>query len=211
MDSPFSDWKEWRRMRSLALEHEGWSQRAIAEALGVWEPAVSQWLTAARRGGPDALRSHPAPGPACRLTPDHQRLIPEFPWHGAEAYGFRGEVWTCSRIAKVIEEEFGVSYPKSQVARLLKRLHWTPRTPIRRALQRDEEDIDRWRRAIGPESRNRASRERRRLVLVDESGFYLLPGVVKTHAPEGRTPILREKLTRDHLSVMGGMTPEGKI
>ena len=35
--------------------------------------------------------------------------------------------------------------------------------------------------------------------------------MVKTYAPEGRTPVLREKLTRDHLSVMGGMTPEGKL
>ena len=49
------------------------------------------------------------------------------------------------------------------------------------------------------------------LVFVDESGFYLLPGVVKTYAPKGQTPVLRGKLTRDHLSVMGGMTPLGKV
>src|SRR5436305_15352287 len=108
MDTPlsaFRDWKEWRRMRALNLGREGWSQRAIAEALGVSEPAVSQWLAAARRGGPDALRSRPAPGPASRLSPDQKRLIPEFLWHGAEAYGFRGEVWTCARVALVIREE----------------------------------------------------------------------------------------------------------
>ena len=35
--------------------------------------------------------------------------------------------------------------------------------------------------------------------------------MVKTYAPEGLTPILREKQTRDHLSVMGAMTPEGRI
>ena len=49
------------------------------------------------------------------------------------------------------------------------------------------------------------------LVFVDESGFYLLPGVVKTYAAEGQTPILRAKPTRDHLSVMGGLTPRGKV
>jgi len=138
-------------------------------------------------------------------------LIPEFLWHGPEAYGFRGEVWTCSRVAKVIEEELGVAYHKSQVASLLKQLHWTPQVPIRRALQRDEEAIQNWRDEVWPDLRKRARREHRVLVFVDESGFYLLPGVVKTYAPKGRTPILREKLTRDHLSVMGGMTPRGKI
>lgn len=46
---------------------------------------------------------------------------------------------------------------------------------------------------------------------VDESGFYLLPAVVRTYAPRGETPILRHKLTRDHLSVIGGVTLEGKL
>ncbi|HXG10446.1 MAG TPA: helix-turn-helix domain-containing protein [Gemmataceae bacterium] len=67
MDPPlsaFRDWKEWRRMRALRLKQEGWSQRAIAAALGVSPAAVSQWLAAADRDGPDALRSHPAPGRA---------------------------------------------------------------------------------------------------------------------------------------------------
>ena len=57
----------------------------------------------------------------------------------------------------------------------------------------------------------RARRERRVLVFEDESGFYLLPGLVRTYAPEGWTPVVHEKQTRDHLSVMGGMTPEGKV
>jgi transposase len=64
-------------------------------------------------------------------------LIPNFLTHGAEVYGFGGEVWTCARVAHVIEEAFRVSYPKRQVSRLLKRLGWTPQMPIARALQRD--------------------------------------------------------------------------
>jgi transposase len=47
--------------------------------------------------------------------------------------------------------------------------------------------------------------------LIDESGFYLLPGVVKTYAPRGQTPILHPFLTRDHLSVMSGITPQGQL
>ena len=46
---------------------------------------------------------------------------------------------------------------------------------------------------------------------MDESGFYLLPGVVKTYGPRGETPVVDEWQTRDHLSVMGGVTPEGKV
>jgi hypothetical protein len=28
-------------------------------------------------------------------APNRMWMVPEFLWHGAEAYGFRGDVWTC--------------------------------------------------------------------------------------------------------------------
>ena len=34
---------------------------------------------------------------------------------------------------------------------------------------------------------------------------------MRTYAPRGQTPVLRVRLTRDHLSVIGGVTPEGKL
>jgi transposase len=49
------------------------------------------------------------------------------------------------------------------------------------------------------------------LVFVDESGFYLLPAVARTWAPRGQTPVLRSKLTRDHLSVISGITADGEL
>lgn len=195
----------------MHLEQQGWYQRDIAAALDVSEETVSRWLARARAGGPEALRAQPRPGHPPKLSPAQKRLIPEFLWHGAEAYGFRGEVWTCARIARVLEEEFGVRYHKDHVGRLLKELRWTPQVPIKRAIQRDEEAIPRWRDEVWPELQRRARRERRVLVFEDESGFYLLPGLVRTYAPQARTPVLHEKQTRDHLSVMGGMTPAGKV
>jgi transposase len=202
---------EWRRFRALYLKRRGWIQRDIAEALDVSEVALSSWLARARDGGPEALRARPAPGRPPTLTPLQVRSIPEFLWHGPEASGCRGQVRTCARIAKVIEWEFGVRYHKDHVGRLLKALHWTPPPPIKRAIQRDDEAIRRWRIEAWPELLRRARRERRALVFEDESGLYLLPGAVKTYGPEGLTPVLREKQTRDHLSVLGGMTPEGRV
>src|SRR6516165_11881300 len=206
-----ADGFEWRRFRALHLKQQGWFQHDIADALDVSAETVSRWLARARTAGPEALRSRAPPGRPPKLSSAQKRLIPEFLWHGAEAYGFRGEVWTCVRVALVIEEEFGVRYHKDHVGRLLKELGWTPQMPIRRAIQRDEQAIQRWRTEVWPDLRKRARRERRVLVFEDESGFYLLPGMVRTYAPEAQTPVIRENQTRDHLSVMGGMTPEGKV
>jgi transposase len=205
------DWREWRRLRAWQLERQGWRQRAIAEALGVREETICRWLARATEHGPQSLRARPGPGRPPGLSSRQKDLIPEFLWHGPEAYGFSGEVWTCARVASVIQEELGVLYHKHHVAKLLKELNWTPRAPIRRAIQRDEPAIKRWREEARPELLNRARKERRVLVFEDESGFYLLPGLVRTYAPKGRTPVIREKQTREHLSVMGGMTPQGKV
>ncbi len=35
--------------------------------------------------------------------------------------------------------------------------------------------------------------------------------MVRTYAPRGRTPVLAETLTRDHLSVISGVTPQGQL
>ncbi len=206
-----SDWKQWRRMQAWRLRKQRWKQRDIAVALDVSEGAVSRWLSAAHRGGKAALWSRRHAGASPKLTPAQMRLIPDFLGHGSEAYGFRGKLWTTARVAKVIEEEFGISYSKGHVSRLLKQLQWTPQIPVIRALQRDEKEIRHWQREVWPELKRRAARERRTLVFTDESGFYLLPGVVKTYAPKAKSPVIKEWQTHDHLSVMGAVTREAKL
>ncbi len=54
-------------------------------------------------------------------------------------------------------------------------------------------------------------KEGRTILFADQSGFYLLPTVVRTYAPVGQTPILEEHLSHDHLSVMSGITLEGRL
>jgi transposase len=209
--SSFAAWREWRRMRATQLKEQGWVQRDIARALGASEGAVSRWLTAARVHGVEALAARPRVGNPARLTEAQLALLPDLLWHGAEAYGFRGDRWTCARVAAVLHEEFGIRYHPGHVSRLLQGLGWTPQVPLTRAIQRDEEAIRRWREEDWPRLRRRARRQRRTVVFVDESGFYLLPGVVKTYGPRAHTPVVDEWQTRDHLSVMGGLTTDGRV
>jgi transposase len=56
-----------------------------------------------------------------------------------------------------------------------------------------------------------AQKEGRTIVFCDQSGFYLLPAVVRTYAPVGQTPTLKEHLSRDHFSAMSAITLEGKL
>jgi transposase len=60
-------------------------------------------------------------------------------------------------------------------------------------------------------AQKKAVEEKRTIVWIDQSGFYLLPMAVRTWAPRGQTPILRVPLTRDHLSAISGITPDGRL
>lgn len=144
-DAPPEDWKEGRRLRALDLYEAGWKAIRIAEALGVTRGAVSQWLKAARAGGREALRRRRLPGKTPKLTAEQRAHLPHLLARGAEAYGFIGEVWTTTRVAEVIRREFGVRYHPAHMSRLLRAINWTVQKPIRRATQRNEPEIAKWR------------------------------------------------------------------
>jgi transposase len=150
LSSQASDWREGRRLRAFELKERGWKQTQIADALGVTEGAVSQWMKRAREDGVEGLRHKPPPGAPPRLSKEQRAKVPELLERGAQAHGFRGDVWTCERVAEVIRKEFGVSYHPAHVSRLLKALRLSLQKPQRRANQRDEEAIEHWKEKRWP-------------------------------------------------------------
>ncbi len=54
-------------------------------------------------------------------------------------------------------------------------------------------------------------RERRTILFVDESNFYLLPAVVRTWAPIGKTPIIKWHANWNHLCVACAISLKGKV
>jgi transposase len=145
-----TNWREGRRLRAFELKERGWKQAEIAEALGVSEGAVSQWMRRVREEGVEGLRHKPPPGAPPRLSEQEHARLPELLAQGAEAHGFRGDVWTCERVAKVIRKEFGVGYHPAHVSRLVRALGLSLQKPQRRANQRDEEAIERWKERRWP-------------------------------------------------------------
>jgi transposase len=150
MNRTHTNWREARRFQAWQLQQKGRSQRQITEALGVSKGAVSQWMTRAREGGLEALRHRATPGAPRRLSAEQLAHLPALLQRGAEAYGFRGQVWTRGRIAAVIQLEFGVAYHPRHVGRLCQAIRWSPQKPARRARQRDEAAITRWREDTWP-------------------------------------------------------------
>ena len=139
------DWLEGRRRRAWELKQQGWKQQDIATALGVTKGAVSQWMRRAREGGVEALRRHPPTGPSTKLTRSQLAHLPSLLEPGAEASGYRGDVWTTKRVAEVIWRPFGVSSHPAHVSRLLRSVRLSVQQPVERATQRHEQAIAAWR------------------------------------------------------------------
>jgi transposase len=155
LSSQATNWREGRRLRALELKERGWKQTQIADALGVTEGAVSQWMKRAREEGVEGLRHKPPPGATPRLSEDERAKLPKLLAQGAQAHSFRGEVWTCERVATVIRREFGVSYHPAHVSRVVRALGLSLQKPQRRAEQRDEEAIDNWKEKKWPSLKKR--------------------------------------------------------
>src|ERR1017187_2581620 len=76
---------------------------------------------------------------------------------GPIAQGYRTNLWTTARIAGLVEREFGVSYHPDHIGRLMHSLGWSPQKPERRALERDEEEIERWKQEEWPRIKKRCT------------------------------------------------------
>jgi transposase len=56
-----------------------------------------------------------------------------------------------------------------------------------------------------------AEADGRTIVFVDQSGFALLPSVVRTYAPAGQTPILQASFSHERVSAISGITMDGRL
>jgi len=108
--------------------------------------SVKRWKRAAAEGGSEALAAKPNRGRPPRLTPEQKQELAQIVRAGPLAAGFRNNLWTCRRVAQVIRERFGVQYHRDHVGRVLHALGFTQQKPQRRATQRDEAAIERWRK-----------------------------------------------------------------
>jgi transposase len=135
---------EARRRRALALLKDEVSLHEVARRVGCAPSSVMRWRDAVAEHGAKGLEVHASPGRPPKLTAAQQRRLVKALITGPLAAGYATDLWTTPRIADVIRARFGVSYHPDHVGRLLHALGWTPQKPERRALQRDEAAIARW-------------------------------------------------------------------
>ena len=145
-----ADLLEDRRRRALALLDDGLSLNQVGWQIGCNPSSVMRWRDARRQGGPDALQVRFSPGRPLKLAAAARKRLLRLLLKGPMAQGYRTNLWTTARIAEMAEREFGVRYHPDHIGSLMNSLGWTPQKPERRALERDEEEIERWKQKDWP-------------------------------------------------------------
>jgi putative transposase len=128
----------------MTLLNDGYQPVDVAQRVGVDRRSVRRWKAAYRKQGEAGIQARPAPGRPPALEAKDKTRLEKVLLKGAKAAGFPTDLWTCPRVAQVIWERFGVHYHVDHVGRLLHGLGFSPQKPARRAIERDEAEIQRW-------------------------------------------------------------------
>lgn len=137
---------EQRRRKAVALSQQGYGPVRISRILKTTPQSVCRWLREYRRNGAAGLDAEPVPGRPPKLNARQRRALVGCLLKGAGAFGFATDLWTCPRIAQLIQQRYGVHYHVDAVPRVMASLGFSPseaRTPRDRTRRGGYRQMDR--------------------------------------------------------------------
>jgi transposase len=141
---------ERRRFAAMKLLKQGYNQSEVARRVKVCSQTVSRWARTVTEEGERALKTAGRAGRKPLLDNQQREQLIARLLQGPERLGYETPLWTCNRVGHLIQEEFGVRYHAGHVWKILRQLNWSPQRPVGRALERNEEAIDQWKRKTWP-------------------------------------------------------------
>jgi transposase len=141
---------EKRRKNAGKLFNKGYSAPDVSRRLGVARQVAYRWKEAWQSGGTAALASKGPAGRKSKMSAEQTQQVTQALLAGPVAHGYKTDLWTLPRVADLIEELTGVRYHPGHVWRLLGASGFSCQRPERRAIERDEKAIRRWKRVEWP-------------------------------------------------------------
>jgi len=135
---------EKRRRKAIELLKSGEKPTTVARRVNSALSSIYLWWQQFRERGNDGLKTKPTPGRTPRLSKVQTKKLIRLLLKGAKYAGYTTELWTLERIAELIEKKFGVKYHPSHVWKMLRKLNWSSQKPERRSIDRNEDEIRKW-------------------------------------------------------------------
>lgn len=201
------------RFKAIKAVLDGKKQVEVAKLFDVTRQAVGKWVKAHREGGTRALKAKP------RGRPKGGSLLP---WQAAqiaktivdrhpEQLKLPYYLWTREAVAQLIERRFGIRLSIWTVGRYLGRWGFTPQKPVRRAFEKNPEQVRRWLEEEYPRIRKQAKREKAQIYWGDEMGLRSDHAVGRSYGRRGKTPVIPGTGKRFGCSMISAITNRGRL
>jgi len=146
-----------RRLRAGRMLLSGKRPAEVASAVGVARQTVYTWKGLLDEGGIEALRSVPGRGRQAKLSEEEFAGLRRALLQSPTEHGFGTELWTLKRVGVLIRRMYGVEYGQTQLWRILGGLGFSPQKPDKRAIERDDDAVRRWKRGTWPALKKKPS------------------------------------------------------
>jgi transposase len=141
---------EKRRFEAMRLLKQRLNQAEVAGRLHVARQTVSRWVKQQAAEGKSGLKKAGRAGRKPQLSAIDLARLRKLLVKGPEGLGYQTPLWTCPRVAHLIENEFGIDYHPGHVWKVLRKLGWSCQRPTGRARERNEQQIGEWKQKRWP-------------------------------------------------------------
>ena len=120
-------------------------------------------------------------------------------------------LWTRKSVQHLIQHCFGIKLAQSTVGAYLRSWGYTAQKPLRRSYQQQPQRVEKWLKEEYPAIATRAKTEGAEIQWGDEAGVCSTCQVIKSYAPKGKTPVLRQPGSRFSMSMISTVTNRGAL
>ncbi len=202
-----------RAIKSIEVDHKRVDETAAA--LGVARGTVQKWLKKYRTQGEAGIakkRRGRKLGEQRMLSTVQCKIIQRFIIDKCpDQLKFPFALWTRKSVRNLIQHCFGIKLAQSTVGAYLRSWGFTSQKPLRRSSQQQPQRVEKWLKEEYPAIATRAKTEDAEIQWGDEAGVCSTCQVIKSYAPKGKTPVLRQPGSRFSMSMMSTVTNRGAL
>lgn len=201
------------RRRATLLVKKGWSERDIAEAVGVHPRTVQQWKQHEREHGTRALLCDERgrkPGEKRLMSAAQEKEVQKLITDKLpEQLKLPFALWTRKAVAQLLAKRFSLKLPVRTMGLYLKRWGFTPQKPLKRAYEQRPKEVKEWLEQKYPQIAVQAKAEGAEIYWGDQTGINNQPNTVRGYAPRGETPEIKQMSKRFGSSMMSAVSNRG--
>ena len=201
------------RKRAVKAVLDGRKQVEVAEVFGVTRQAIWKWLQSYHEDGAQALKAkrQGRPKGGSLLPWQSAQISKTVIDHCPDQLKLPFYLWTREAVAQLIERRFGIRLSVWTVGRYLAGWGFTPQKPLRRAFEKNPEEVRRWLDEDYPCIRTQAKQEKAEIYWGDEMGLRSDHAVGRSYGRRGQTPVIPGTGARFGCNMISAVTNKGRL